>query len=176
MEIISNAKKNRDVSIMINLFHNLNEEMYLPINRLEQKKVEIEYMAYLAFLTTYIIQIYKFMMINILQQLNEQTNITITEYINKIENEIIKNDCNTPIYNGLGSTITMNEIVKEIMDNFGEEYDMLFGSGKIDSKYFKPLTSKLLYKLTRDGNLDDLDDYIADTLLRFTYTYISAWS
>jgi hypothetical protein len=34
------------------------------------------------------------------------------------------------IYNGLGSTITMNEIVKEIMDNFGEEYDMLFGSGK----------------------------------------------
>jgi hypothetical protein len=92
MEIISNAKKNRDVSIMIKLFHNLNEEMYLPINRLEQKKVEIEYMAYLAFLTTYIIQIYKFMMINILQQLNEQTNITITEYINKIENEIIKND------------------------------------------------------------------------------------
>jgi len=176
METLNFAKKKRDVSIMIDMFHDLNKQMYLPLNHLEQNKVEIEYIAYLAFLIAYVIQIYSFSMGNIMQQSHEQTTNTITEFISSIENDILKSECNTIIYNELGTSITMTEIAKDIMDNIGDEFDMLFGYGKIDNNYFKPLTSKLLLRLTSVEGLDHVKDHIADTLNRFTYTYISAWS
>jgi hypothetical protein len=176
MESLNSAKKKRDVIIMINMFHDLNKQMYLPINHLEQNKVGVEYITYLAFLITYVIQIYTFAMNNIICQTNEQTSNTVTEFINTIEKDIVKCDSNTPIYNGLGTTIAMTEIAKNIMDNIGEELDMLFGNGKIDNNYFKPLTDKLLLRLTSVEGLDHVKDNIADTLNRFAYTYISAWS
>jgi len=176
MEILNSAKKKRDVIIMNSMFHDLNKQMYLPINHLEQNKVEVEYTAYLAFLISYVIQIYSYSMNNIILQTKEQTTNTVTEFINTIEKDIIKCDSNTQIYNGLGTTIAMTEIAKDIMGNIGEEFDMLFGNGKIDNNYFKPLTDKLLIRLTSVEAPDHVKDNIADTLNRFAYTYISAWS
>jgi hypothetical protein len=176
METLNLAKEKRDVSIMIDMFHNLNKQMYLPLNHLEQNKVEVEYITYLAFLIAYIIQIYSFSMGNIMQQSHEQTTNTVIDFISSIENDILKGEDNTSIYNELGTSIAMAEITKDIMDNIGDEFDMLFGYGKIDNNYFKPLTSKLLFRLTSVEGLDHVNDDIADTLNRFTYTYISAWS
>lgn len=165
-----------DSEIMLKAFKELNKQMSVALVELEKYDIEIDYPLYFSFLCIYVSHIYLYSMLAILDKTYEYANENIGIFLEKVIDKYAMNPSGS---SDLETIYISSEVCKKIadtMNEFGDEFDDLFGNHTIDNSIIGPISHKFLFNLCEVEGLDHIKDYTETTLYNITYKYVNAWS